>query len=362
MNQQAYLVLADGTSFEGSLFGYHGSALGEVVFNTSMTGYQEVLTDPSYCGQIVTFTYPHIGNTGINPDDMESLKPWLSGIVVRDHVDAHSNWRSTESLDVFMKRHQIVGISGIDTRTLTRHLRSVGAMPAIIASASFGTLEEMKAKAAAIPVMNNQDLVKVVAPKAGKTTMWPARSPRHPQPVVVVDFGSKYNIVRNINKLGYNVQVVSPFDSAESILAHKPLGVLLSNGPGDPAAVTYGISLIQSLLGQLPIFGICLGHQLLAHALGGRTFKLVFGHRGITHPVKEIETGRIQITSQNHGFAVDPESLPSDVRITHVSLYDGTVEGIAHKTMNAFSVQFHPEAAAGPHDAEGLFAQFVEKF
>lgn len=355
--KKACLILSDGSCFEGKAFGYCGQASGEVVFNTSMTGYQEVITDPSYLGQIVTFTYPHIGNTGINWEDMESSRIYLSGIVIQQ-LDVASNWRSQKELNDYLHENKIVGIEGIDTRALTIHLRSHGAMPGLITT-ELESKERLIEVARALPTMNNQDLVSRAG--ATKSCDWPVREGGHRKGMIVlIDYGCKYNIIRNINELGFDVKVVSPRISADEILALSPAGVLLSNGPGDPAAVTYGIECIRGLLGRVPIFGICLGHQLLALALGARTTKLKFGHRGINHPVKDLQSGRIMITSQNHGFVVEPDSLPETSRVTHTSLYDGTVEGIAADSKRAFSVQFHPEAAAGPHDARGLFGEFIK--
>jgi carbamoyl-phosphate synthase small subunit len=362
---QAHLVLADGTVFEGVAFGATGSTVGEAVFTTTMTGYQEVLTDPSYYGQIVTMTAPQMGNVGINPEDMESVsgKPLAAGFVVRDLAPVASNWRSNESLDAYLKRHGIVGITEVDTRRLTRHLRDKGSQNAAVGVEPVAVLLE---KARRAPDMNGLDLVQFVTPKepyrwVEGSGVWASKPAKKEAKfhVVVVDFGTKANILRCLVDAGCHLTVVPAKTSAEEILAHKPDGVFLSNGPGDPAALAYAVQMAKALLGKKPIFGICLGHQILGQALGGKTFKLKFGHRGANQPVKDLQTGRVEITTQNHGFCVDLATLPASVVSTHVHLNDGTSEGLASEKDKAFSVQYHPEAAAGPHDSHYLFDRFV---
>jgi carbamoyl-phosphate synthase small subunit len=368
-HERAYLVLADGTVFPGRPFGARGVTTGEAVFTTTMTGYQEVLTDPSYCGQIVTMTAAEIGNVGINSEDGESLsgRPWVAGFVVRDLSPVASNWRSEQTLDAYLAEHGIVGIADVDTRKLTRHLRDKGSQNAAIGTES---PEALLRRAREAPDMNGLDLVQRVTPKDvysfsegrgawntdGSSGPGPKRELRHK--VVAMDFGIKKNILRCLVDSGCAVTGVPATTSAKDILALKPDGVFLSNGPGDPAAVEYGISTVRELLGKVPIFGICLGHQLLAHALGGKTYKLKFGHRGANQPVKDMTTGRIEITTQNHGFCVDLQSLPAKATATHVHLNDGTSEGLSVAELRAFSVQYHPEAAAGPHDSLYLFERF----
>jgi carbamoyl-phosphate synthase small subunit len=366
MEERAHLVLADGTVFPGEPFGARGATTGEAVFTTTMTGYQEVLTDPSYTGQIVTMTAPEIGNTGVNAADAESIdgKPHVAGFVLRDASPMASNWRSEQTLDAYLKQHGIVAITGVDTRKLTRHLRDHGAQNAAIGTDPVAKLIE---RARAAPNMSGLDLVKLVTPRepypfAEGRGSW--RTPSEtkaskPHHVVAMDFGVKKNILRCLVDSGFKVTVVPATTSAKDILALSPDGIFLSNGPGDPAAVGYAVDTVKALLGKKPIFGICLGHQLLALALGGKTYKLKFGHRGANQPVKDLATGKIEITTQNHGFCVDLESLPSSVVSTHVHLNDGTSEGLAAKDLKAFSVQYHPEAAAGPHDALYLFDRFT---
>lgn len=358
---KALLVLEDGTVFEGIGFGAAGEAFGEVVFNTSITGYQEIITDPSYCGQIVTMTYPLIGNYGVNEEDVESAKPYLSGFVVKELSTVRSNWRSTLTLDEYLRKYNILGIQGIDTRALTRHLRTHGAMQGVISTEDFN-IEALVKKVKASPHLEGVDLVKGVT--CGKPYNWnPVPRPPFPVPrfnVVVMDCGVKYNILRNLAKAGCKVKVAPANTTASEILKLKPDGVLLSNGPGDPAAVTYVIKTAVNLIGKIPIFGICLGHQMLGLALGGKTFKLKFGHHGGNHPVKDLKTGSVAITSQNHGFNVDISSIPrKDIVMTHVNLYDNTAEGLECKKLKLFSVQYHPEAGPGPHDAGYLFDKFV---
>ncbi len=362
MKKKATLVLADGTRFPGTAIGAEGSTVGEAVFTTGMTGYQEVLTDPSYCDQIVTMTAPQIGNTGTTSEDAETRRPSLAGFVIRELSPIRSNWRSDESLDDYLRRNGIVGIADVDTRALTRHIRDHGAQLAAIGTEDPATLHD-RAKAA--PPMAGRDLTgAVTTPSVYEWTegssSWrlgvPAEARYH---VVAMDFGVKHNILRCLVDAGCKVTVVPSTATADEILAKSPDGIFLSNGPGDPAAVEHAIRTIRSLLGKKPIFGICLGHQLLGLALGGSTYKLKFGHRGLNQPVKDLLTNRIEITTQNHGFVVDVESLKGRCETTHVHLNDGTCEGIRHTETGAFSVQYHPEAAAGPHDARYLFDRFV---
>jgi carbamoyl-phosphate synthase small subunit len=361
---QAYLVLADGTVYRGRPFGARGVSVGEAVFTTTMTGYQEVLTDPSYYGQIVTMTAPQIGNVGVNQVDSEAVdgRPRVAGFVVRDASSLASNWRSEGTLDAYLDKHGVVGISDIDTRALTRRLRDHGSQ-----NAALGTEppDALLSRAREAPDMRGLDLVKFVTPSEPYT--WNAGrgvwAPEPPKPaehhVVAVDFGMKKNILCCLVDAGCRLTVVPAHMSAEAVLSMRPHGVFLSNGPGDPAAVTYGVELVKGLLGKVPVFGICLGHQLLGLALGGKTFKLKFGHRGANQPVKDLATGKIEITTQNHGFCVDIGSLPAGVSSTHVHLNDGTSEGLSAPSGRAFSVQYHPEASAGPHDALYLFDRFV---
>lgn len=367
---RALLALEDGTIWPGYALGAIGERVGEVVFNTSMTGYQEVLTDPSYYGQIVVMTAPHIGNTGVNIDDEESRNPWVSGFVVRSASPRVSNWRATRPLDEYLADYGIVALTGVDTRALVRHIRSQGAMRAIISSAN-PEPERLIAAARAAPSMNGLDLVPHVTCSEpyhwveGNIGEWgpgetPAQQGNATYHVVAYDFGIKRNILRLLAEQGCRVTVVPATTPAAEVLALQPDGVFLSNGPGDPAAVTYGVAAVQNLLGKTPVFGICLGHQILGLALGGTTYKLHFGHRGGNQPVRFSDTMRVEISSHNHGFAVDATSLPRDVEVTHSNLNDGCVEGLRARHLRAFSVQYHPEAAPGPHDARYLFGQFVD--
>tara|TARA_S200000501_G_scaffold101618_1_gene95106 strand:+ start:209 stop:1291 length:1083 start_codon:yes stop_codon:yes gene_type:complete len=348
------LLLADGRIFQGRSFGYQGETVGEVCFNTGMTGYQEILTDPSYCKQIVTMTSPHIGNYGINEEDVESENIQVAGFVIKEETMTPSNWRSTQSLGEYLKKNKIVGIKEIDTRSLTRHIRDKGAMNGIISSNDLD-IQSLDKKLKKFPDMNGLDLAKDVTTQ--KKYKWPGKG-RYK--VAVIDFGIKKNILRLLSDIGCELTVFPASIKAEDILSFEPDGVFLSNGPGDPLAVTYGIETVKKLLGKVPLFGICLGHQILALALGASTFKLKFGHRGINHPVRNNEKNTVEITSQNHGFAVDLDSLPPNVISTHINLNDNTSGGIRCTDIPAFSVQYHPESSPGPHDSRYLFNQFIE--
>ena len=367
----AALVLADGTVFWGRGLGIEGSSIGEVCFNTSLTGYQEILTDPSYAGQIITFTFPHIGNVGANAEDIETYAPAARGLVLRCDITEPSNWRAAQHLDNWLKASGLLGIAGIDTRAMTRRIRDLGAPHGCIGHARDGQLDiaALQAQAAAFAGLEGQDLAKDVTclqTYSWEQTPWTLEDgygqlERPLRKVVAMDFGAKQNILRSLAGLGCEVTVVPASTTAEEILAHAPDGVFLSNGPGDPAATgEYAVPTVKALLDHgLPIFGICLGHQILSLALGARTEKMHLGHRGANHPVKDLATGRVEITSQNHGFVVVEESLPDNVEVSHVSLFDGSNEGIRVKDKPVFSVQYHPEASPGPHDSHYLFERFV---
>ncbi len=351
--KQARLVLEDGSIYTGQSFGADGEIGGEVVFNTGMTGYQEILTDPSYSGQIVTMTYPLIGNYGINPFDFESRRPHARGFIVKEYCPEPSNWRAELTLDAFLKQYDIPGIAGLDTRALTKRLRSKGTMRGLITTAADSEAELLE-RVAAIPDLSGQDFIK------GVTTDRVYSEGEGNRHVVLVDFGAKGNIVRRLVAHGCRVTVVPCDITGAEILGMKPDGIMLSNGPGDPKDVPYAVQTVRELQGRLPIFGICLGHQIIGLALGGDTYKLKFGHRGGNHPVKNLLTGKVTITSQNHGFAVRADSLdPAEAIVSHVNVNDGTVEGLRHRRLPIFSVQYHPEAAPGPTDSEYLFDEFV---
>ena len=367
---QAKLALEDGTMLEGEAFGYSGEKSGEVVFNTSMTGYQEILTDPSYAGQIVTMTYPLIGNYGLNEIDVESARPHVEGFIIRERSRIASNYRSQQRLEEYLAEHEIIGLEGVDTRALTKHIRTQGAMIGILSTEDMDD-KQLIEKARNAPRLVGRDLVQeVTCAEAYEWTQGipdefpPGELTRHegnPFKVIAMDFGIKYNILRCLVEVGCEVQVVPARTTAKEILDRKPDGVFLSNGPGDPEPLTYAIECVEGLVGQVPIFGICLGHQILGLALGGETSKLKFGHRGANQPVKNLTTDRVEITAQNHGFVVEPSSLDQDLtEVTHLNLNDQTVEGLAHKNHPVFSVQYHPEASPGPHDAFYLFRGFTD--
>jgi carbamoyl-phosphate synthase small subunit len=377
MPQPAKLALEDGTVFCGTSIGATGQVDGEVCFNTSMTGYQEILTDPSYRGQIVAMTYPQIGNYGVNAEDVESQRPQLAGYVVREHSRTQSNFRSEQSLSDYLRQWGVVAIESIDTRALVRRLRSRGAMKGVLSTIDLDDAS-LVAKAKASPGLVGRDLVREVLPDQPRQWLEPlsrwthlngvsegarvqeqARTAARPH-VAALDFGMKWNIPRHLVDMGCRVTILPGTATADEVLAHEPDGVFLSNGPGDPEPLEYAIQTIRGLLGKKPVFGICLGHQLLGLACGAKTFKLKFGHRGANHPVQDLATGAVEITSQNHGFAVAADSLPGVLEVTHRSLNDGTIEGMVHRQVPAFSVQYHPEASAGPHDSHYLFRRFFE--
>jgi carbamoyl-phosphate synthase small subunit len=377
---KAILALEDGSLFHGTGFGARASACGEVCFNTSMTGYQEILTDPSYKGQIVTMTYPLIGNYGVNRQDVESWQPHVAGFVIRELSPVVSNWRAESSLSDYLEQNGIPGIQGIDTRALTRKLRVRGALNGFISTEGIADAEALK-RAREWPGLVGVDYVKEVTHKQafawdqndeqsaefslargpGAAEAGAVRDPLPPAdiPIVAYDYGMKYNILRRLRQHGFKVQVMPATATAAEVLQHKPAGIFLSNGPGDPAALGYAVQAVNDLLQTgLPIFGICLGHQILGQAFGGKTFKLKFGHRGGNQPVKDLESGKVEITAQNHGFAVDPATLPPEIMVDRINLNDQTVEGMHHKTKRVFCVQYHPEASPGPHDSTGLFGRF----
>ena len=352
----AKLILQNGKVFHGYALGKKGITIGELCFNTGMTGYQEILTDPSYCGQLVTMTTPHIGNYGINSDDTESNKIQVKGFIIKEDSPIVSNYRATDSLNNYLTQNKIVGIQGIDTRALTRILRTEGAMNGIISSTD-NTDEKLKKQLLSHPSMKGMDLAQIVT--CNKAYDWNSSNKKYR--VAAIDYGIKHNILRLIEKIGCYIKIFPASVSTDEILSFSPDGIFLSNGPGDPAAVGYGVKTVQELLNcKIPIFGICLGHQILCLALGGKTYKLKFGHRGCNHPVKNLVTGNIEITSQNHGFSVGLENLPKNISITHLSLNDQTIEGIKCNDFPAFSVQYHPEASPGPHDSHYLFKHFIQ--
>jgi carbamoyl-phosphate synthase small subunit len=372
MTQTAKLALEDGTVFTGESFGAAGEVDGEVVFNTSMTGYQEILTDPSYRGQIVTMTYPEIGNYGVNDEDVESHKPHLAGFIVRENSRRHSNFRADGSLSEYLAKHGIVALADIDTRALVRRIRNLGAMRGVMSTVDLEN-DSLVAKAKASPGLVGRDLVREVVPNESRQwheelNPWSklpgGEAPAAPQPadlhVVALDYGMKWNIARHLAEEGCRVTILPGTSTADEIMQHRPDGVFLSNGPGDPEPLTYAIDAIRGVLGKVPVFGICLGHQLLSLACGAKTFKLKFGHRGANQPVLNVLTGQVEITSQNHGFAVEEDSMPDDLEVTHRNLNDNTIAGVRHRKLPAYSVQYHPEASAGPHDSRYLFRQFRE--
>lgn len=355
--KKAILVLEDGRTFRGESFGAEGETFGEMVFNTSMSGYQEILTDPSYAGQIVCMTYPLIGNYGVNEEDTESRRPWVEGFVVREASRIASNWRSTETLDSYLKRHKIVGIEHIDTRALVRLIRSKGAMRAAISSVDLDE-KSLLEKVRNSPEMKNRELASVVTVKESFEYESEGAEKFH---VVAYDFGVKTNSLREFSKYGCKITIVPAETSADEVLALKPDGIFLSNGPGDPSSMKTVVAEIKKLTKKnVPMFGICLGHQILGQVFGGETYKLKFGHRGGNQPIMDLTTGKVEIAAHNHGFAVSAESLPENVEVTHVNLNDKTVAGLQHKSLPVFSVQYHPESAPGPHDSEYLFKRFID--
>jgi len=369
VKRPAVLALADGAVFQGSAFGAEGETGGEVVFNTAMTGYQEILTDPSYKEQLVAMTYPEIGNVGVNDEDVESRQPFVAGFIVKEYWDPPSNWRAKRSLGEYMRAHGMVGIADIDTRALVRHLRTHGAQEGVISTIDLDP-GRVAAKAKARPGLVGRDLVREVTcrePYDWTEPSWRLAGSREVRRsdatgpfVVAYDYGIKFNILRSLIDVGCRVRVVPATTPAAEVLAQRPDGVFLSNGPGDPDAVPYARENVAALVGKVPIFGICLGHQILGLALGGRTYKLKFGHHGANQPVKDLTTGKVEITSQNHGFAVDVDSLAGRAELTHLNLNDRTVEGLRHTREPLFSVQYHPEASPGPHDSAYLFRRFVD--
>jgi carbamoyl-phosphate synthase small subunit len=383
-NKKAILALSGGRYYEGTSFGADGEAMGEVVFNTSMTGYQEILSDPSYEGQLVAMTYPQIGNVGVNAEDVESRRPFVKGFIVKEYTQQPSNWRATEPLHEYMNRYGIVGIQGIDTRSLVRHLRDYGSQEAIISTITADPAA-LVAKAKASPGLVGRDLVQNVSCVESydwNEGMWALGEGYKTRPtttggskrkskkgasfrapaffVVAYDYGIKFNILRNLAEAGCRVKVVSAATPAEEVLALDPDGIFLSNGPGDPDAVPYAKDNVRKLIGKKPVFGICLGHQIMGLALGGKTYKLKFGHHGGNQPVMDLTTRKVEITSQNHGFAVDADSLKGGAEVTHLNLNDNTVEGLSHRELPIFSVQYHPESSPGPHDANYLFRRFID--
>jgi carbamoyl-phosphate synthase small subunit len=361
---QARLLLSDGTHYEGLSFGKEGTAIGEVVFHTAMCGYQEILTDPSYHFQLVTMTYPQIGNYGVNPKDFESRRIYAAGFIIREYSPIVSHWQANRSLDEYLSFHGVVGISDIDTRALTRHLRDHGSQMGLITTED-APLEVLVERLRGGQKLVGRDIVKDVT--TDRSYVWPLGEAAAPAPekkyrVAVYDFGIKFSILRSLFRSGCELKVFPAATPPEQILDWNPDGIFLSNGPGDPEPVSYAVQSVRRLLGRKPIFGICLGHQILGLALGGRTTKLKFGHHGANHPVKHLQTGAIEITSQNHGFIVDIDSLPKEaVEITHINLNDQTLEGFRHRTLSAFSVQYHPESAPGPHDSQYLFDHFIKE-
>jgi carbamoyl-phosphate synthase small subunit len=357
LSKKAILILEDGRTFDGASFGAEGETFGEIVFNTSMSGYQEILTDPSYAGQIVAMTYPLIGNYGVNSEDVESRRPWVEGFVVREASRLASNWRSTETLDSYLKRNGIVGVEHIDTRALVRHIRDKGAMRSAISTVDLDR-DSLLGKVRASPPMQDRELASAVT--VGEEFEFPAVGAAKYH-IVAYDFGVKTNSLREFAKFGCRVTVVPAETPAENVLSLEPDGIFLSNGPGDPASMKQTVAEIKKLTESgTPIFGICLGHQIIGQVFGGKTYKLKFGHRGGNQPIKNLGSGKVEIASHNHGFAVSRESLPAEVEITHVNLNDDTIAGLRHKTLPVFSVQYHPESAPGPHDSEYLFEQFVK--